>query len=399
MARKLVGFIEGFLEYTIAKGSPQIFCLWTAAAVVAMALERKVWISNKRGLLHPNMYTMLVGPPGSGKTQVIDVAYSLMASLETHHVASSNVSRASLVDDIKDAERSIVMPGHEPPNMTFNSLSVIADELAVFMPAYENDFMSILNHIYTGQAYSERKRTRDLKFSIPHPQLNLLAGTQPGYLSDLLPEAAWNQGFLSRTILVYDGIQVLQPLWGGEEVDDTLWDKLVHDLHIIGELYGEFEFEPEAAQFINDWHMGRGKPTPTHPKLMYYVQRRTAHLLKLSMVASASESDDLIITLPQVQTALGWLLQAEALMPDIFKAMKTGGDMRAMEDCWHFGVEIFSKEKRPIAEGRLVAFLAERVPAQSVSRILDIMTQAGMFKKGVESGVGFVYTPRRNDIS
>src|SRR5688572_28468609 len=110
------------------------------------------------------------------------------------------------------------------------------------MPSYEQDFMSVLNHIYTGQPYSERTSTRDLKFSIPNPQLNLLAVTQPGFLSDFLPEAAWNQGFLSRTILVYNGEQIVKPLWGDEGIEDDLDEKLKSDLKRIGELMGQMAF-------------------------------------------------------------------------------------------------------------------------------------------------------------
>ena len=202
------------MEYTATKGSVPIFCLWAAIGTVAAALERKVWTTNNKGPLHPNLYTLLIGPPGGGKSQALTEAYDLFSTLEAHHLASSNVSRASLVDNLREAERVIVMPGHNPPNMSFNSLFILADELAVLMPAYDHEFLGVLNQLYIGGAYSERKRTRDLKFTIPNPQFNILAGTQPGFLSDFLPEAAWNQGFLSRTILIYNGMQVLTPSLG-----------------------------------------------------------------------------------------------------------------------------------------------------------------------------------------
>lgn len=396
-ARRLTSWIQSFTEETAGKGSPPIFCLWSGIATVAAALERKVWLTNRKGILHPNQYILLVGPPGGGKTLAIGSAMNYMETLNGpngHKIASSNLSRASLVDDLRDAERRVVHPDKIPSVMSFNALAVFADELSVFMPEYQNDFLSILNHIYTGQPYSERKRTRDLQFSIPNPTLNMIAGTQPGYLSEFLPEAAWNQGFLSRTVLVYNGEQILQPLWGisGREVRQH--EYLVEDLRSIGDMYGEMTFEKEAADAIQAWHLAGGPPKPEHPKLTYYNMRRTAHVLKLSMIASASRSDSLRVGAEDYQQALDWLTQAEQHMPDIFKAMQTGGDIRAIEECWYFCYEIWMREKQGTVEARVVTFLSERVPAHAVMRIIELMVRGNLMEKKMDSKLGYVYFPK-----
>lgn len=314
-----------------------------------------------------------------------------------HRIASSNVSRASLIDDLRDAERRVVHPDKQPSVMSFNALAIFADELSVFMPEYANDFLSILNHIYTGQPYSERKRTRDLQFSIPNPTLNMIAGTQPGYLSEFLPEAAWNQGFLSRTILVYNGEQILQPLWGISGKEIRQHEYLVEDLRVIGDLYGEMTFDKEAAEAATAWHMAGGFPKPEHPKLAYYNMRRTAHVLKLSMIASAARGDSLRVTVDDYQEAMGWLTQAEHFMPDIFKAMQTGGDIIAIKEAWYFCYEIWMREKQGTVEARVITFLAERVPSHTVTRILQLMCQGGLLEKKMDSKLGYVYFPKKKE--
>jgi hypothetical protein len=154
------------------------------------------------------------------------------------------------------------------------------------------------------------------------------------------------------------------------------------------------KFEEDAAAAITAWHMGGRHPQPGHPKLHNYNTRRTLHLLKLCMVASASASDSLTITLQNYQTALGWMLEAESFMPDIFKSMATGGDAKAIEECWYFCFQLYAKKKEPVPEAKLFNFLQERVPAHNVERILDVMVRAGLFKVEQVNKVGACYVPK-----
>ena len=139
--------------------------------------------------------------------------------------------------------------------------------------------------------------------------------------------------------------------------------------------------EEDAAAFLTKWHKSKGPQQPNHPKLLHYSTRRTAHLLKLSMIAAASNGGELTIKLSHVQEALDWLIEAESFMPDIFKAMTTGGDSRVIEDTWYHIYNIWIKEKKPISEHRIIHFLQERVPSHNVLRILDVMVRVKILEK------------------
>lgn len=81
-------------------------------------------------------------------------------------------------------------------------------------------------------------------------------------------------------------------------------------------------------------------------------------------------------------------------MSDIFRSMTMGASTRVMDDVWFHAYTIYIKEKKPIAEHRLIAYLSERVPAHDVSRILEVMTRAKIFEGGHVAGLGMCYTPR-----
>jgi len=392
--RTLESWVEGFYVYTEMLPSPTIFRKWAAIATVAGALERKVWIRSMGSNLYPNLYTILAAPPGVGKTVLTSQVQRFWSCLSEHFLASSSVSRASLIDDLREANRTIVRPGEIPPTVSFHSLLIAANELGVLIPGYENDFMNTLTDLYDCHPYSERRRSKDLNFKLDAPQLNMLAATTPSYLKNLLPEGAWDQGFISRCILVYNGETTRRSLFSETKEDLKLCKTLEGDLKKIAALYGRMTFEVEAATAIEEWHMAGGPPAPDHPKLNHYLTRRTAHLLKLCMVASASRRADLIITLGDYQEALGWLLEVESFMPDIFKSMTSGGDGRVIEECWHFVYQMFAKKPEPIPAHIVFQFLQERTPAHNVEKVLHIMVQARLLEVVEVNKKGKCYKPK-----
>lgn len=393
MARKLPNWIDGFDRYTSGMPSPDIFRKWGAIACIAGALERKVWITTIMGDLYPNLYTVIVAPAGVGKTVITKNVQLLWSALDDQHTASDSITKASLVDELRAAERKGIVSGPQMSTYLFHSLKILSNELGVLIPGYDNEFMNTLTHLYDNLPYSERRRTKELHFRLDKPQINLLAATTPSYLNDVMPAGAWDQGFISRTIMIYSGQTQLRQLFGTEKRNEQLHKSLLADLIKIGSLYGQLTFTEEAATAITEWHMAGGPPVPDHPRLQHYCTRRTVHLLKLCMISCVSAGDDMQIKLEHFAEALDWLLEAEHLMPDIFKAMNSGGDGRVMEETWHHAYTLYMKEKRPISENRLVLFVQQRTPAHNVMRILEVMEKSGLLKKQLtEVGIGYVPT-------
>lgn len=391
MPRKLQSFVDGFLRYTEGRGSPAIYRKWTAIFLVGAALERKAWITTAKGVLYPNQFLFLIGPAGVGKSLCTALSYELLTSIRTPespiHIAPTSVTKASLADALNKAERRIVKLHENPPITAFNSLQVIANELGVFLPAWDGDFMSTLTDLWDNGRYHETRRTSKIEINIPKAQLNILSATTPAYLNSLLPEGAWEFGFMSRVINIYSGETAYTDIFAELDHDGAAWKNLTADLADIYSIWGEFTLTDEVKEAINAWARAGFRPRPDHPKLTHYVTRRLAHVLKLCIISCAAASSDRAITLEHYAEALDWLVEAESHMPDIFKALKTGGDARAMEECWHFAYQHWMKKKEPVPEHLLVMFLGERVPAHSVDRILQVMVAGQLLtKKFMNSG-------------
>lgn len=398
--RRLGDWIQSFIEFSDVLASPRIFRQWSAIGILSGVMERRLWVHTKGSNLYPNLYTVLVGPPGVGKSAVLSQVERFLRAVPDIHVAPSSVSSASLVDSLVLANRKIIRPNDVPSFVQFHYLTAVASELGVFLPVYDPLFMNSLTKFYDGEHYEERRRTGKVNhLKIEHPHLSIIGGTTPSYLNSFLPEGGWDQGFTSRTIFIYSGTPVHTELFGEESNFDRLekvYMDLLNDLKSIGGLYGKLSWTPEAAGAISEWNRSGLEPVPDHNKLVHYNSRRLAHVIKLCMVASVSRSNDMTITVEDYQTALGWLLDAETRVVDIFHSMGVAGDSAAIDDCWDFIFRMYNKNgKKPVGEHSIVNFLRTKVPSHNIMRVVEIMVRSGMIKLDCSLGVnGYVPAPK-----
>jgi hypothetical protein len=387
--------VDGFLELTEPRQSTERFRRWAAISLVAAALERKVWISVRGRTTYPHLFIILVGPAGAGKGEAMDEIAGLFGNLTEHCLAPSSMSAASFTDALNAAVRTPA--GSILPQAQFNSLYILCRELGMLLPAYDPAFMNTLTDVFDAKRQRQTRRGNSangrIDFTIERPQVNILAATTPSYLNNFLPASAWGEGFISRVMLVYSGSAKPKSLLDGYDRDERLYRDLVSDLRVMGAKYGQLRFEPDTLRALNEWHLSGGEPVPSHPRLFSYVERRTAHLLKLCIIATAARgTNQFLIERQDLDTALAWLLEAEEAMPEIFKA-SSGPDGQLINDCWHFVYTTTQREHKPLLEDRLYAYLKDKAPSYAVERIVTVMVKSKVLLTSTDYSGRTIYTP------
>lgn len=271
---------------------------------------------------------------------------------------------ASLVDCLVEAKRTIIQlpePAHE-----YHSLSILADELSAFMPLYEPELIGGLTTFYDCVPYAQHRRGKDIRVKIESPQLNILSGSTPSNLLKFVPEIAWEQGFMSRVIMVYSDQRPLVNIFAKQSPD--LPQDMLHDLKQIATLHGEFKWTTDYEKAILDWRAAGQPHVPAHPKLAHYNSRRLGHVLKLSMVSSIDRGNTLRLEASDFGRALHWLMDAEEHMPTIFQTGQLGPDAQAMDE-----IVAFINGHDLIEEHKIVRHARKLTAAHNVMKLIDVM--------------------------
>lgn len=367
------------MEYTEGLQSPRIFRLWSGISMIAGALERRVWASYGDYVTYPNLYVMLVAPPGVGK-YVIEHVRELWreiklpdSSLPAFHVGSDSVSKASLIDEMAQAKSVRLAP--EGPPLVYHSLLVASEELAVLLPTFDPEFVANLNSLFNNRSsYTESRRTSIVKsVKFPNPCLNLLVGTQPAQMADRFPDNVWDTGIARRLIMIYAPSGPLLDIFTPRPQSGRIYQRLVQDLSLLASLFGVVKWEPSGFERLREWHLQGNPPRPSHSKLSNYLNSRTMFLVKLSMISACAARGELVVRESDVTRALGWLLEAEELMPGVFRAMLGKSDGQVIDEMYEYILALWKKDRtRAVIGASLRRFLVDRTPADRIEKLIEV---------------------------
>lgn len=373
--RRLQSWITSFSTYTKNMGVSPLWQKWAGLCCVSGALGRRVCLNTSRGTLYPNVWCLLVSPPGVGKSILIEEVGNFWAGTPNLNLAPSSTTRAGLIDRLLLTKKVELVNGLPEVN---HSLLCASVEFGNLVPVYDNAWLNILNELYDNRKVYEDTTRKLGTISIEHPHLVILAGTQPKYLDNLLPDAAFGMGFTSRFIMAYVGEAQHIKMFAATKKSMDLKGRLQSDLNSIATLRGEYFLSPEAEELYENLYSEGFAPKPTHTKLQHYATRRPAHILKMMMCFAAAESDNFRIMPHHIQQAVDLLLATEKEIPQIFQEMVSKGYADANEEAWSYAMQTWmSNGRKPLLETKMISFLVGKVPNAHIKPTLDTMVQSG----------------------
>jgi hypothetical protein len=361
-------------------------------------VERRIWTITINTPIFPNLFVLLVGGPGAGKTPAIEPIRRLWKINPKLTIAADNISKAGLMDAMNAAKRQIPSGGQF---IEYSSMSIAVDELSMFLSSYDWDLIGALTGLYDGRDVISEQRRHALgdkkRLDIINPLINVIAGAQPSYMNHLLPEEMWGMGFTSRFLMIYSSEKQMPKFTFGRGLNgahkrEDLFKALQSRITDFGKLYGPIEWDKDAEEELQHWSDTGGYPEPEHSRLLHYNPKRAVHLTKLSMISTLSRGEDMRITKGDFHRAKQWLLHAESLMPNIFREMKGKSDHQVLKETHSFMWEQYVKTgKKPIHESLILAFLSERTYGNNAGRLLELMERMSMAQRDAGTQL---YTPK-----
>ena len=364
--------IDDFVADTPTLESPEVFRKWAAISLIAGVAQRRVWCNIGKGALFPNQYVMLVSPPGVGKSVVLNIVEHLWKQTAGLYIGDAKTTIQGLLDFISTSASPVTMNGL-PVNT--HPMTCAPREYGTFMTAYDLTVLNILNDFWDCPAvFTERTRGGGVN-KIEYPVLNLISGTQPSYLNNVLPEEAWSLGFCSRLILVF--AYEARRMRTRERLNAKPFDesKYLPFLERLQKAEGEMKFTDEAIDFFDQWTMDEGMaPVPMHPKLESYIARRQVHWLKTAMCRALAEGS-MEIRLEHLKAAKADLIEMESQMPDIFKDIDKDSDKVILDEVKLFLIRL-SAGGKPFPERRLLQYLSTKIAPQRIGFFVDLLQQS-----------------------
>lgn len=322
MSRKLDDWIESYLQFTENSEPPTTYKKWTAISLIASVLQRKCKLEWGPITFYPNMYIVLVGPSGRcRKGTAMGIGHKFLRDLGIK-LAAEATTREALIRSLEESGEEQGFSVSETGDMFDHaSLTIFSPELTVFLGYNNQQLISDLTDWYDCRDEWEYRTKNSGVNTIKGVYVNLIGATTPDLVRSALPQDSVGGGLTSRIIFIseFEKSKVVPFPFLSQE-DLNMHEDLAHDLEAIYTLRGGFKITDEFKKVWYKWYTNaeENPPFKDNPKFEGYVNRRANHILKLCMILSASEGDDMVIKSSTILRAIDTLEEVEKKMPTVF---------------------------------------------------------------------------------
>lgn len=347
-------FFDAYLSYTEETENPKLFHRWCSIVGIGAFLGRQFFFEHGHFTVYPNMYTMLMGAPGTRKSTAIKIMKKLMVDAGYDTIAADRTTKEKFMLDLAgdhndgdgiSQDHDILSEnlfGKESVPTTPRECFICADEFNDFLGTGNIEFLSLLGTLwdYSGTYSNRIKNGRSV--DIVDPTISILSGNTPTGFALAFPTEIIGQGFFSRMLLVYGeatGKRITFPTPPSTEDTRCLvqWlteikQKVVGKAALSGDAEKLLDRIYKTWAGIDDVRFGN------------YSNRRFQHLLKLCLICAAARISK-EISIDDVIHANTVLTHTEHLMP---KALGEFGKAKH-SDAAHKIVQVLETALRPMS--------------------------------------------------
>ena len=292
-------FISSYMRYTDATEVPGWYSRWAAICGVGALLSRNYYFEHGHFKVNPNMYTMLIGEPGTKKSTAIKTIKKILRLVDYTTFAPNKTSKekflAKLADQAAGTNGQDIIGDILEQNIFGDSSSslkgpvncfICADEFNNFLGNGNIEFISILGELWDYEGLYENELKNSKSDFIPDPTISILSGNTQTNFQLAFPPETLGQGFFSRLLLIYcdtERPKLTFPPTPDHEQTKELLDQLVF---IRKHIQGPARLTSTAMALLDKIYKTW---TPiSDPRFTHYSNRRLSHLIKLALVYCAS---------------------------------------------------------------------------------------------------------------
>lgn len=374
--------------------------------MIAGVLRRHVFFPQGLFTWYPNLYILLVAPPGvAQKSTSIDSGLDLLKLIPDVVLGPDCTSWQQFIKVVADSTVECLLSAPGTSELILQPMSAVTlgiSEFGSLLDPRDIGMVNALTDLYDCREKFDKQTLTQGSSLILNPCVNMIAGTTPDWMRDNFNSQFGGWGFSSRIIMLSETrkskvISYPDELWEHRPVSDWMEEAgLVDDLKSMSSMKGAYKLGKEARSYGNDWYIMHDTKRnqlleghDTNPWLMYYLARKQAHMHKLAMIIAASRRNELIITLDDLRDAARHCDEVEIELTNIFR--RFGGDNRGpAESKSGMVLELikffFSKYNTLVAKEDLYPPLMRDMTSREMNDALDYLLKGNIIRLVVKGG-------------
>lgn len=321
MPRNHPNWLNAFLEWTSHGEAPQKLYFWTGISTIAGALRQQVWLDQAYFKWYPNLYVILVAPPGVvSKSTTAALGMGLLKEVPGVHFGPEVVTMQALLDAFEERTEMFEFDGMHYP---MSALTISSSEFGNLLSPQDKVMVDMLTNLWDNVGFKKRTRMHGEQV-IKSPFLNIIACTTPSWIAENFPTYMIGGGFTSRCLFVYADQKAKYVAYPYLHVPKDFAERrarLVEDLEHISMLKGPFTITPDGIEWGEKWYLKFMKEDSRkidEATLGGYINRKQTLIHKVAMCLSASARDELVLDASVLALAEKFITELEGDMPQVF---------------------------------------------------------------------------------
>lgn len=310
--RFLDDWIKGLLRYVEDTEAPRDFWTWGAIFMICAALQRRVWLPYGLEPIYPNLFVLIVAPPGEARKGHIPGEAKKFLQEVGIPVSVDSSSKRALTQELAELYKTCHFTLNGKTKVQ-TPLAIISKEMSSLLSVDPKGMIEVLTDLYDSHDVWKYKTAGQGEDNLYGVCVSCLIATTPTWLASNLPEEAIGGGYTSRHVIVFgDQHDRYKSVSIPPAPPEKIKKALLHDLSIISMLAGEFKWGEGSRAFYDKWYktLPEKRNGLKDTRLHGYMARIHVIALKVAMARRVSYTSDLTIDKVDLEFAFGLLEKA-----------------------------------------------------------------------------------------
>lgn len=368
-----MNLIETILDQTSEIETPRSYIRWATLAAISGIVGKKVYTEKYAYRVYPNIFVMLIGPPGITKSYATDISKKLVRATNHTKIISGMNSIEGIIETLGKAtldEKGIPFKDQEAKAF------IVASEFTNLLLDNPQAF-SVLTDLYDacyGDEWIKTLKSGIVKLKSPY--ITMITATNTAHFNDKLRQVDIEGGFIGRTIVILEkNRHCINALIRKPNKTFNL-EALMPELERISKIQGQFSWANEQAmQYFEDWDRDFKMKTKNDTTGIY--KRMNDTVIKVAMLMSIAEGDELCFSKNLLERAIDTCTD---LVTNIKSVTAGAGEAANSQAIMKFVQALINAEDNRVSHNEMLTKNYQHFDVYEMAKIVETLEEAKVIK-------------------